>query len=178
MKTAILAVCALEDMEKTLWETSASHLVSLINEPMMPQTPSFIERPNHLKLSMNDIDSPVTGAILPSMAHVEQLIDFVKGWDQAHPLVIHCWAGISRSTAAAFITLCTLNPTLEERRLADLLRQKSPSATPNGRLVACADQLLQRSGRMVEAIKAIGRGETASLGPPFSIRAVFDEEAL
>ena len=178
MKTAILAVCALDDMEKTLRETSASHLISLINEPMMPQTPSFIEHQNHLKLSMNDIDSPVKGAVLPSTAHVEQLIDFVQGWDQAHPLVIHCWAGISRSTAAAFITLCALNPTLEEHKLANLLRQKSPSATPNARLVACADQLLQRSGRMVEAIRAIGRGETASSGHPFSTDVRLDREAL
>ena len=42
--------------------------------------------------------------------HVEKLVDFVSGWDRAAPMVIHCFAGISRSTAGAFITACALNP--------------------------------------------------------------------
>jgi hypothetical protein len=85
-------------------------------------------------------------------------------------LLIHCWAGISRSTAAAYmLTVCALNPDRDEEEIADTLRQAAPSATPNPRLVSLADGVLGREGRMVQAISRIGRGETAGEGTPFSL---------
>jgi hypothetical protein len=41
------------------------------------------------------------GHTLPAKSHVEKLLAFVRRWDQATPLLIHCWTGVSRSTAAA-----------------------------------------------------------------------------
>ena len=80
---------------------------------------------------------------------------------------MHCYAGISRSTAGAYITALALNPALDEVWLAQTLRRNAPSATPNSRLVALGDDILGRKGRMVDAIKAIGRGEEAFEGTPF-----------
>ena len=93
----------------------------------------------------------------------------MHGWDRKAPLVVHCYAGISRSTAGAFISLCAVNPKRSEKDIAARIRAASPTATPNARLVAFADRLLDRKGRMVEAIDAIGRGETAFEGVPFGI---------
>ena len=70
------------------------------------------------------------------------LVKFARDWDRKAPLLIHCWAGISRSTAAAFITLCALNPDIEELELARALRRASPTAYPNRLLVALADEAL------------------------------------
>ncbi len=84
-------------------------------------------------------------------------------------MVIHCWAGISRSTAAAFISVCALRPERNEATVAKALREASPSATPNARLVAVADAMLGRKGRMIEAIAAIGRGADAYEGTPFRL---------
>ena len=84
-------------------------------------------------------------------------------------MVVHCYAGISRSTAAAYIGLCALRPDLDEFLLAERLRRAAPSATPNARLVAAADRLLGRRGRMSEAIAAIGRGVDAFEGTPFAL---------
>jgi predicted protein tyrosine phosphatase len=83
----------------------------------------------------------------------------------------HCWAGISRSTAAAFITLCALNPDADEFGLAKALRRASSTAYPNRRLVALGDDVLSRSGRMIEAVEHIGRGEFAEEGQVFSLSA-------
>jgi predicted protein tyrosine phosphatase len=83
--------------------------------------------------------------------------------------VIHCFAGISRSTAAAFITLCATRPERDEHDIARRLREASAIATPNTRLVALADDILDRRGRMVAAIAAIGRGEMAIEGSPFAL---------
>lgn len=83
--------------------------------------------------------------------------------------MIHCFAGISRSTAAAFISACALAPQANEGAIARSLRAAAPSATPNARLVALADELLGREGRMIEAVRAIGRGADAFEGQPFTL---------
>jgi predicted protein tyrosine phosphatase len=83
--------------------------------------------------------------------------------------VVHCWAGISRSTAAAFVVACTLNPERDERDIAWAIRRASPTATPNLRIVTLADEILEREGRMVAAIEAIGRGQVAGEGVPFRL---------
>jgi predicted protein tyrosine phosphatase len=83
--------------------------------------------------------------------------------------VVHCYAGISRSTASAFASVCALNPHRDEESIAQALRRASPTATPNIRIVSLADQLLGRGGRMVAAIETIGRGEIALEGTPFRL---------
>ena len=82
-------------------------------------------------------------------------------------MLVHCWAGISRSTASAFIAQCILNPEKPEAMLAGELRRLSPSATPNPLIIAHADALLGRSGRMTAAVKDIGRGANAFEGNVF-----------
>jgi predicted protein tyrosine phosphatase len=73
-------------------------------------------------------------------------------------MLIHCYAGISRSTATAYIAACVHNPEADEHGIARALRTASPTATPNRRFIALADAALARNGRMNRAIEAIGRG--------------------
>jgi predicted protein tyrosine phosphatase len=84
-------------------------------------------------------------------------------------MVIHCYAGISRSTAGAFVAACTLNPQRSEARIAQAIRDGSATATPNARIVAIADRMLGREGRMIGAIQAIGAGRAAMEGDPFRL---------
>lgn len=122
-----------------------------------------------LALRFNDIVEPREGLIAPDESHVRRLLEFAKGWTMDVPLLIHCYAGISRSTAAAYIIASALNRSLDESELARIVRNMSPSATPNIRLVALADDILGRQGRMVAAIRAIGRGADAFEGEVFSL---------
>ncbi|MBN9441109.1 tyrosine phosphatase family protein [Bosea sp. (in: a-proteobacteria)] len=162
-----LHVSPLSKLDATVAACGASHLVSLINLATPVERPPGIAEGRHLFLGMSDISQPTEGHVLAGREHVERLVAFVRGWDRAAPLVIHCWAGISRSTAAAYITACALAPARDENAAADALRLASPSATPNARLVALADELLGRGGRMVRAIQRIGRGADAFEGTPF-----------
>ena len=162
-------VCSLSRIASTVEASGASHLVSIINIATPVERPGSIAAGNHLFIGVNDIVEPMDGMVLPGEEHVLQLLDFVETWDQVHPLVIHCFAGISRSTAAAFITLGATRPARTERAIALKLREASPIATPNARLVALADHLLGRNGRMVTAIEAIGRGEEAAENIPFAL---------
>lgn len=162
-------VCPLAHVSATVLSAEASHLISLINEDTPVQRPESIAAENHLFLGINDITEPMDGMILPDEEHVRELIDFVRTWDGSRPLVVHCYAGISRSTAAAFIALCVARPNRDERAIARSLRKAASFATPNARLVALADDILRRKGRMVAAISEIGRGELAFEGEPFAL---------
>jgi len=162
-------VCPLSKVAATVAASGASHLVSLINDATPVARPETIAAANHLFLGINDITEAQEGMILPGEEHVRRLVDFAEAWDRERPIVVHCFAGISRSTAAAFITLCVARPRRDEAEIAQRLRRASRFATPNARLVAIADDVLGRSGRMVDAITAIGRGEMAMEGDPFAL---------
>ena len=162
-------VSSLARLHETVTRTNASHVVTLINAATVVERPAVITPDRHLFIGVSDITAPIDGHIMPSEAHVHILLEFVPQWDRMHPIVIHCWAGISRSTAAAFITACALFPHQDELRIARRLRQASASATPNPVLVSAADQILKRQGRMVSAIQSIGRGADAFEGTPFHL---------
>lgn len=164
-----LHVSSLARLHDTVAATGASHVVTLINVNTAVERPASIAPERHLFLGMSDIVTPMDGHILPAEAHLTALMDFGRAWERTQPMVIHCWAGISRSTAAAFITACMLNPARDEHELARTLRAASPSATPNARLIEIADRILDRQGRMIAAIAAIGRGADAFEGTPFQL---------
>lgn len=162
-----ILVSSLARIQETADAHDASHMITLINRDTPVARPVRIVADNHLFLGFNDIVEPMAGMIVPSAEHVENLLAFVGDWDRAKPILIHCFAGISRSTAAAYITALALNPALDEQRLAELLRERAPSATPNSRLIGIADDMLGRKGRMTRAIANIGRGVDAYEGTPF-----------
>lgn len=172
-RPGVLHVCPLSRVHDTLADSGARHLVTLINRQTMLDTPPGIEPVNHLKIAVNDIIAPQDGMIHPSEEHVLELIQFAQAWNRQGPLVVHCWAGISRSTAAAFITLCTLNPGVPEALLARHIRQSSATACPNRRLVEIADIVLGRRGRMLCAIDEMGPPEPASEAQPFVLKSMF-----
>jgi predicted protein tyrosine phosphatase len=171
MSPEAIYVAPLSLVGSTIEDARVSHLVTLINGDTLVPTPPSITPDRHLRLDMNDICEPAAGLVLPCQEHVADLVQFALDWDRKAPLLIHCWAGISRSTAAAFITLCALNPDADEFGLAKALRRASSTAYPNRRLVALGDDVLSRSGRMIEAVEHIGRGEFAEEGQVFSLSA-------
>jgi predicted protein tyrosine phosphatase len=165
----MIHVCSLSRLHETVEATGARHVVTLLKDIDLVQRPGGIISENHLILGMDDITGPLDGYIAPADEHVTKLLDFVRGWDRAAPLVIHCYAGISRSTAGAFVAACALNPRRDEFAIARNLRLASPTATPNVRIVALADRALGRDGRMTTAIEQIGRGVMAIEGDPFRL---------
>jgi len=171
MTAETIYVAPLSLVATTVADVRVSHLVTLINGETLIDTPASIDRDRHLRLAMNDICEPHEGLVLPCETHVADLVKFALDWDRKAPLLIHCWAGISRSTAAAFIALCALNPHVEELKVARALRRASPTAFPNRLLVALADEALSRDGRMMAAIEDIGRGKIVEEADVFALPA-------
>ena len=161
----MIHVCSLARLHDTVASTGARHVVSLLGLEDNLRRPATVLPENHLWLQLHDISTPLEGFIMPQAEHIEALIAFVRGWRREAPLVMHCYAGVSRSTAAAYVAVCTLNPGRSEASIAQALRRASPTATPNIRIVALADDMLGRNGRMVDAIAAIGPGALAEARP-------------
>jgi predicted protein tyrosine phosphatase len=166
-------VCPLSAVPDVVAGCNASHLVTCLQDEIVVDTPSLIKPDLHLRLHVHDISEPIAGYIAPGEQHVSRVIEFARAWGGQGPMVIHCWAGISRSTAAALITLYTLNPDVPEEIIAQHMREASPTAYPNRLMIRLADDALGRRGRMLEAVNAMGRGAVAHEARPFSLPADF-----
>lgn len=165
---SIVHVCPLSALNQTLEVTKASWMISLSGPGKSPQRPDQITA-GYLALEFNDIAEPRDGLIPPDMSHVDRIIDCAHQWDQSTPLLIHCWMGISRSTAAALITGMALFPDQNIELLVNTLREQSPMATPNPLMIELADKRLGLGNQLVDAVRSIGRGEDAFEGKPFSL---------
>lgn len=165
--SGVIQVCPLSRLGETLAACGARRVVTLLAAAQQPD----LSRPGveRLVLDMSDIAAPLEGHAPPGAHHVADLLAFARAWDRRHPLLIHCHAGVSRSTAAAYAVACALEPDADERAVAARLRAASPSATPNPRLIALADAALGRCGRMELAIRAIGRGRDCFEGEVFRL---------
>ena len=167
----VLIVCGLADVPGVIAARRPSHMVTLLDPTTMIDTPDGVSPDRHLKLGVNDIVTPMDGMTAPDERLVQQLMNFGETWDECAPMLIHCWAGISRSTASAFAIACARNPEAAEFEIAQTLRSLAPHAFPNRRIVALADDWLGRGGRMVDAVEAIGGNGYVSMGSPFDLPA-------
>jgi predicted protein tyrosine phosphatase len=171
-----LIVCSLRRIDTLIEARRPSHLISLLSPAeMIEEHPAMTGR--HLRVGVNDIVEPMEGLVAPDAPMVARILTFGADWDASRPMLIHCWAGVSRSSAAAFILACQRNPDTPERAIAEHIRAVSPIAHPNARLVALADDMLGRGGRMVDALRVIGPGEPAFENEPFEVPARFDPPA-
>jgi predicted protein tyrosine phosphatase len=156
-----LLVAPLSSLADALVSHSPSHLISLLSPEHMIETPSGFPPQMHLRLGVNDIVDPAAGTAPPARAHIDELLTFARGWNAKQPMLIHCWAGISRSMASAFTILCDRLGPGREFEIARAMRQRAPHAQPNRLLVSYADDALGRCGKMTAAL--------SSMGPPLVV---------
>lgn len=159
-----ILVTPLSAVEETLARDRPSHLVTLLSPEHMIETPAGFLRERHLRLALADVADACESETPPAAEHIEKLILFGRSWSAESPLLVHCWAGISRSTAAAYILLCDRLGAGCEAEIARALRYRAPHAYPNPLMIRLADAMMTRNGRMIEAVNSMGRGAIAALG--------------
>lgn len=163
-----LIVAPLHEVAGLAARHQPSHLISLAS-PGHVDAPLAKAPPHRLDLRFNDIAAPREGLTPPTEADVAALLAFAASWDGTRPLLIHCWAGVSRSTAAAYVIACDRTAPGREAHWAGRLRSLAPTATPNPLMVALADRCLKRDGAMTRAVAAIGRGAETAWGLAFEL---------
>ncbi|MCB1519633.1 MAG: tyrosine protein phosphatase [Hyphomicrobiaceae bacterium] len=168
-----IAIAPMRRLDEVIALTGAKRVISIVNAHLMPPTPAGILAIDHLKLPISDARPDRGAANNPSMELMGQLIASVRAWPQDSPLLIHCFSGLNRSTAAAYVALAALNPTVPEALIAYRLRATSETAAPNRNMVGLADILLKRRGNLLSAVELIGSGLPAAEGEPFSLPVSF-----
>ena len=137
-----------------------THVLSILG-PNWPDPPVFADfAPHHrLLLRFHDVIDPLPDQFAPTSSDVERLLQFgreVCATPDAH-LLVHCHAGVSRSTAAAALILAQAHPDRPARAALDAVAQIRPRAWPNIRILEFGDALLGRDGEIVAAAAAIYR---------------------
>lgn len=166
-----LIVCPLYDVEAVAAERRPSHVITLLDPGTPCETPAGLLRERHLRLDVYDVTTSFSGMEPAAPAVMERILDFAADWDETQPMLIHCFAGISRSTATAFAVACARSEGADERAIALALRRAAPHANPNRHIVRLADAILHRHGRMTAALDAMGQGALVGMGQPFDFPA-------
>ncbi len=152
-----LTICGLTELG-AFQNAAVTHVLSIL-DPGYPEPGDFAAYGPHKRLTLHfdDIIAPTPGMALPERHHVEALVEFGKGLaaavdDPLHHLLVHCHAGISRSTASMAILLAEARPETDEDVLFAHIREIRPQAWPNSCMIGLADDLLGRGGRLVAAL--------------------------
>ena len=152
-----LTICGLQEL-CTFQDAAVTHVLSIL-DPGYPDPVDFSVYPPHQRLTLrfDDILDPQPGMALPQHEHIEQLLDFGRGLtldgDPLRHLLIHCHAGVSRSTASMVTLLAEARPDADEDSLFAEIRAIRPQAWPNSLMVGMADEILGRGGRLSAALR-------------------------
>ncbi len=165
MSTAALpfgmTVCGIEELAGH-GRTGASHVLSIL-DPDYPVPEAFGAFGEHRKLEVrfHDIIDETPGLLAPQPEHVERIL--ALGRDvQAEPgatahLLVHCHAGVSRSTASMALVLAQALPEQPADAILEMVHGLREKAWPNLRLIEIGDAVLGRGGTLVEATHALHR---------------------
>jgi predicted protein tyrosine phosphatase len=150
-----LTICGLDELDGHQGR-GVTHVLSIL-DPEWPEPSAFQAFDPHFRtmLRFHDAIEPDPGFLLPQKADVEAILAFGRDAGGAGRVLIHCHAGISRSTAATLMILAQAHPREGEDALAERLIEIRPQAWPNSRMIAFADELLDRQGRLITATGAI-----------------------
>jgi predicted protein tyrosine phosphatase len=154
-----LTICGIPELDEHC-AAGVTHVLSIL-DPDWPDPPAFAAFPPHHRLALrfNDIIDPRPDQLAPASADVARLLAFGREPDltAGSHLLIHCHAGVSRSTAAAALILAQARPDRAAREALEAVAQLRPRAWPNLRILEFGDALLGRNGELVAAVAAIYR---------------------
>ncbi len=88
----------------------------------------------------------------PDRNNIYRILLFSQAFTPGDKILVHCRAGISRSTAIACAILCQHSPVGEEQQVVSQVRAIRSVMKPNFFIVKLADEILQRQGRLVAAV--------------------------
>lgn len=163
-------VTSLFEMPHYVRQFAPTRLVSIIQPELQPERPPEMSATTHLRVGVHDItERQYDNDRLIGEADVRTLLDFIEAWEPADGcFLVHCYAGISRSTATALIA--SYVKTGDAERSALDLRAAAPHAAPNRLIIALADDLLGCRGQLIDAREMMGQYQPAVEAPLTTLR--------
>lgn len=157
-----LSICGKDELDGFAGQ-GVTHILAL-EDPSVPQSAPAWFQGVHWQLQFHDVDSVEQAQVLGATPVTEQQVQAILDCGQeclkasAHGpvhLLVHCRAGISRSTAAAYVIAASLLGPGQELEALRLVCRLRPEAFPNLLVVQHADRLLGRQGQLVRALAAV-----------------------
>jgi len=150
-----ITICGISELGDHC-ETGVTHVLSIL-DTHWPDPEAFTDFPLHRReaLRFHDVLAPAPGLIHPTEEHVAQLLLFGRDVEVAGELahlLIHCHAGISRSTAAAALLLAQENPARPAADIFDEISVLRPRAWPNLVMLEIGEAALGRRGELTAAV--------------------------
>jgi len=172
-----LWICRACDLSTLSGEISPDRILSIAEPGFRNPTPAGMQSERHHHLNFDDIVESLPGYLEPSDHHVGEIMDLATRLLDTDRILVHCQAGISRSSAAALIILSVRNPG-HERAIATQLRAEGPWFVPNRLMVAIADRLIGRGSLLSAALISMGPPSAVLNGKPvrFPLRWIPDVE--
>ena len=137
-----------------------THVLSIL-DPDWPDPPAFQDFPPHQRLSLrfHDVIEPALDRLAPNRDDVVRLLAFGRELAEApgSHLLVHCHAGVSRSTASTALILAQTAPDRSAREIFERVGELRPRVWPNLRILELGDALLGRGGEIVAAVGALYR---------------------
>ncbi len=156
-----ITVCGLEELAGHA-DRQVSHVLSIL-DPDQPEPEAFGGYGEHarLELKFHDVIREMPGFEAPQVEHVEKMLafgqDLLRDPEPARHLLVHCHAGISRSTAAMTLLLAQAQPGLGADEVLAQVVHIREKAWPNLRILSMGEELLGRQGEFIEAAGAVYR---------------------
>ena len=101
-----LEVCDILTARQRLQTNFHTKIISLLS-PQQASEFEFTSQGSHHKLwLMDDVTFSAPGSRAPSSSQILEILEFSKTFQSSDRVLIHCYAGVSRSTAVAIGLLC------------------------------------------------------------------------
>jgi len=160
-----ITVCGIEELEGHC-AAGVSHVLSIL-DPGWPVPPAFGAFGEHerLELRFYDVIEDQPGTEAPRPEHVAALLEFGRDLQAEPPpgahLLVHCHAGVSRSTASVALILAQALPDRPAPEIIQELLRIRPQAWPNLRILEIGDAMLGRDGTLIAAAAGAYRRQLA-----------------
>ncbi|MCQ8240035.1 tyrosine phosphatase family protein [Rhizosaccharibacter radicis] len=155
-----IAICGLDELAGH-GGAGATHVLSILDpDRAVPDAFTGFRTHRRLELRFHDVVEPLDAMVPPDDAHIRALLAFgrdMRASERAPLLLVHCHAGISRSTAAMALMLADAMPEEDAHRVLRRVHAVREKAWPNLRMMELGDALLGRRGTLVAATHALHR---------------------
>ncbi|MFZ2007935.1 MAG: protein-tyrosine-phosphatase [Stellaceae bacterium] len=150
-----ITICGIAELGQHC-EAGVTHVLSIL-DPHWPDPEAFGDFPPHHReaLRFNDVIAPAPEIVAPDGEHVAKLLAFGRDVEVAGELahlLIHCHAGLSRSTAAAVLLLAQEDPSRPAAEIFEEIARLRPRAWPNLAILDLGEAALGRRGEFTTAV--------------------------
>jgi predicted protein tyrosine phosphatase len=133
------------DLQRTIETFKPTHVVSMITAMEPP-----VGVPHHLQIRVDDVPSEMPGYVHPQMSHLQTVLAFTADLVETDRVLIHCFAGISRSTAIAIAILIQHGMRYDEAFIH--VHSIRPILMPNQAFIRLTDEHFKLGGKLVELV--------------------------